>query len=252
MKTLDEIQKELDRREAPADLSAITIYAKELQKAGEGAASRVSILVAHAKRTIFKDESGFHKWAKESLYFSPNHTSHCAKIGTILLDARVESFSKLSSLPFNKLIALARLEIDRIESLLADKDVAAMTRDQLRNEVRKELGESAPEPKPLPSPEEAEEAKAMEAVKLLASLGLETLNRLTRKAGGDEIQALFMAGQNMLRVGADAAERNGGAVAIIALTGADRIYTVQQKDVRKRLEILNAANQQPQIEIKTA
>ena len=251
MKTLDEIQKELDRREAPADLSAITIYAKELQKAGEGAASRVSILVAHAKRTIFKDESGFHKWAKESLYFSPNHTSHCAKIGTILLDARVESFSKLSSLPFNKLIALARLEIDRIESLLADKDVAAMTRDQLRNEVRKELGESAPEPKPLPSPEEAEEAKAMEAVKLLASLGLETFGRLARKAGEEDIKALLNAGQKMLGAGVDAAAGKGAAGGAILHT-AERVLSIQHKDVRKRLDAMKAANPPVQLETKTA
>lgn len=251
MKTLDEIQKDLDRRETPTELEELASYAQELQRAGESAASRVSMLVAKARRVHFREESGFHKWAKERLGFSSNHTSHYAKIGGLLLDVGETGFRKLSALSFDKLLAVARLDAAKADALLAGKDLASMTREQLRDAVREELGEPKPEPKQTPSAEEDEDAKAMEAVKLLAGLKLETFGRLARKAGEEEIKAMLNAGQKALGAGVDAAAGKGATGGAI-LNAVERILSIQHRDIKKRLDAMKSANPQAQLEVKTA
>ena len=250
MKNLNEIIQELDERRLPGDIAEIGEYIVQMNSLGISATSRIAMLIAHSRQTFFKEESGFHKWARESFNFKPNHTSHCAAIGRILLKVKPDSFHKLACLPFNKLLPVSRLEPDQVDSLLSSKDISAMTREQLRDTVREELHEDGKASKSS-SQEEKETAKALEAIKLLAELNLETLSGISKSADAETIKAILMAGQKMLGAGVDAAAAKGVDGAAI-LTASERILSIQHKDVKKRLDALKASNPQPQLEAKTA
>lgn len=244
MKSLNEIIQEIDDRRLPEDIAQVGEWIKQMDSLGVSASSRISMLVAHSRRTFFKEENGFHKWASESFGFRANHTSHCAKIGDVLLDARPDSFRKLAALPFNKLLPVSRLPAQKLEELIASKDVAAMTREQLRDAVREELGEEKPEPKKQ-NPNETR----LKAIESLASLQMEELDSLVKSADAEAAQAMLKAGRNLLAIGLEAAQNLNLEG---ALDAAERLLSLQLNSIRKRKDAIAAAKVAPQLESKTA
>jgi len=244
MKSLNEIIQEIDERRLPGNMGELDEYLKQMNALGVSSSSRVSMLVAHSRRTFFAEESGFHKWAKEKLNFTSNHTSHCAKIGSLLLDASSGSFQKLAVLPFNKLIAVSRLAPQQIDKLLEGRDVAGMSRDQLRDEVRKELNEPTPEPK-----QQDPNAESFKAVAKIAALAIEELDGMVKASGAQEAEAMLKAGRNMLAAGIEAATAKGldGV-----LEAAERLLSLQLNAIKKQRDAVKAAKTIKSLETKTA
>ncbi len=245
MKQINEIIQELDERRLPEDLVQVGDYIHQMETLGVSSSSRISMLVAHSRRKFFAEETGFHKWAKESFGFNANHTSHCSKIGGLLLDSESGTFRKLAVLPFNKLIALSRLTPSQIEGLAFDgKDFIGMTRDEIRDAVREELGESRPEPKPRDP-----NAESLGAIAKLSALDVAALDSLVKSADAEAAQAMLNAGRQLLAIGLEAAQAlnlDG------ALEKAERLLSIQLNAIRKRQDALKAAKAAPQLETKTA
>jgi len=245
MKNLAEIYEELDARKTPSELGELTSYAQELQRAGSGAAAKIAILIAKAKRTIFKDAEGFHAWAEEKLAFNSNHTSHCAKIGAMLLDIEDASFKSLASLSFDKLLPLSRLEPVQLSSLLSKEKLEELSRDEIRVKVCETLGE---ESKGSVITIEAKDKNAISIVQEAASLNLEDLHKIIASASASDTEALLKGGRNLLAAGIEAAQIKGQAK---ALENVEKLLASMLKDIREGRQRLASPAEIPNTE-KTA
>ena len=253
MKALEEIISELDQRILPESEEDICDYIKRFVTLGKKETSRTSMLIATARRKIIKDGKGLHKWT-EQFGFTGNYTSHCAAVGDLLLDVQPSSFGKLSGLPFDKLVAVSRLTPEQADKLAIEKDLETLGRDEIRSEVKRALGEQVETPEKTQEQEAKAEdlltADALDAVKLLAGLNLEQLEKVIKASSGEDAAAMLKAGRNMLAAGIEAAAANNLQG---ALENTERLLSIQQKEIKARRNAMLAIPAAPALEeVKTA
>ena len=183
----EEILK-IDDGEVPSSIDAIENCIVELCDSESHAPSRKALLVAAVRRDHIKDGREWAKWARSILRIptSGKQTKsefRLLEVGNLLLDARADAglFKKLLPLDLEKNKALAELHrkkgVDAVRRFVdsADRDPAKLSRDQLRLEVGKCLGEEKDPPAARPISRKITLMEALDAVYSLDEQGVMTI-----------------------------------------------------------------------------
>lgn len=120
-----------------------------------------SLLIAAARRDHFRQSvTEWTAWCAENFDLDGAERDHRRAIGELLLAVRenTDLFETLFALSFDKLHALTRIPAEQIAAFLSHLpgDVAKMTRDNLRDEVKRWLGETVQERKGGRNPDQPE------------------------------------------------------------------------------------------------
>ena len=119
-----------------------------------------SLLIAAARRDHFKKSvTEWTEWCSDNFELDGAERDHRRAIGDLLLAVRenADLFETLFALSFDKLHALTRIPADQLAAFLSHfKDVSKMTRDDLRDEVKRWLGETVQKRKNTTSPDQPE------------------------------------------------------------------------------------------------
>ena len=120
-----------------------------------------SLLIAAARRDHFRQSvTEWTAWCAENFDLDGAERDHRRAIGELLLAVRenTDLFETLFALSFDKLHALTRIPAEQIAAFLSHLpgDVAKMTRDDLRDEVKRWLGETVRERKDAANSEQPE------------------------------------------------------------------------------------------------
>lgn len=120
-----------------------------------------SLLIAAARRDHFRQSvTEWTAWCAENFDLDGAERDHRRAIGELLLAVRenTDLFETLFTLSFDKLHALTRIPAEQIAAFLSHLpgDVAKMTRDNLRDEVKRWLGETVQERKGGRNPDQPE------------------------------------------------------------------------------------------------
>lgn len=120
-----------------------------------------SLLIAAARRDHFRQSvTEWTAWCAENFDLDGAERDHRRAIGELLFAVRenTDLFETLFALSFDKLHALTRIPAEQIAAFLSHLpgDVAKMTRDNLRDEVKRWLGETVQERKGGRNPDQPE------------------------------------------------------------------------------------------------
>lgn len=120
-----------------------------------------SLLIASARRDHFgKSVTQWTAWCSENFDLDGAERDHRRAIGDLLLSVRenTDLFATLFALSFDKLHALTRIPADQVAAFLShlSADVARMSRDDLRDEVKRWLGETVQDRKGGRNPDQPE------------------------------------------------------------------------------------------------
>jgi len=202
MKSVNEIISDIDKRILPQDLQTIGVYVSELQKVTSNASSRVSMLLAVSRRQVFKENAkGFLDWAQSSFRFDRKYASHSLRIGEMLLDVKEDTFNKIGSLPTDKLLALSRLQVDELAVYAGNKDLTTLSRDELRSDVSRLLGESAKEKAAKPAPVGY---TLRDMVHEAATMTPQAMAIMAETSTAEQVCEMIAAGQSLLMMGVKA------------------------------------------------
>ena len=118
-----------------------------------------SLLIAAARRDHFKKSvTEWTEWCSDNFDLDGAERDHRRAIGDLLLAVRenADLFETLFVLSFDKLIALSRIPTEQLAAFLSHLpgNVAKMTRDDLRDEVKRWLGEKVTGRKNIPDPDQ--------------------------------------------------------------------------------------------------
>ena len=134
-----------------------------------------SLLIASARRDHFgKSVTDWTAWCAENFDLDGAERDHRRAIGDLLLAVRenTDLFATLFALSFDKLHALTRIPADQVAAFLShlSADVARMSRDDLRDEVKRWLGETVQDRKGGRNPDQPELPGFSEAVGAILSM----------------------------------------------------------------------------------
>ena len=120
-----------------------------------------SLLIASARRDHFgKSVTEWTAWCSENFDLDGAERDHRRAIGDLLLAVRenIDLFETLFALSFDKLHALTRIPAAQVAAFLShlSADVARMSRDDLRDEVKRWLGETVQDRKGGRNPDQPE------------------------------------------------------------------------------------------------
>lgn len=120
-----------------------------------------SLLIASARRDHFgKSVTEWTAWCSENFDLDGAERDHRRAIGDLLLSVRenTDLFATLFALSFDKLHALTRIPAAQVAAFLShlSADVARMSRDDLRDEVKRWLGETVQNRKGGRNPDQPE------------------------------------------------------------------------------------------------
>lgn len=158
---LSEIIKAVEERNIPDSIAEKTEWISALNSHSKKVAPISSCLIFSAKENNFKgEESEWMHWALNKFKFaSKSYVHKCHHVGKVLLESDEKTFVKLAALAFEKLYDMRELG-PLLPSFIQKNDVDRMTRDEVREAVKKALGE---EPK-----EKEEKSKFWKAVEVIA------------------------------------------------------------------------------------
>ena len=134
-----------------------------------------SLLIASARRDHFgKSVTEWTAWCSENFDLDGAERDHRRAIGDLLLAVRenTDLFETLFALSFDKLISLTRIPPDQIAAFLShlNGDIRKISRDDLRDEVKRWLGEKVQERKGAANQDQPELPGFSEAVGAILSM----------------------------------------------------------------------------------
>ena len=134
-----------------------------------------SLLIASARRDHFgKSVTEWTAWCSENFDLDGAERDHRRAIGDLLLAVRenTDLFETLFALSFDKLISLTRIPPDQIAAFLSHLkgDIRKISRDDLRDEVKRWLGEKVQERKGAANQDQPELPGFSEAVGAILSM----------------------------------------------------------------------------------
>ena len=140
--TINDIQKGI----IPRSGDALVETARNIVAFERARAQALAVTLAAAKKELSTTRLVI--LVREELKISACHFSHLLQVGGMLLgftngDCCMQQYERLFKLPFNSLLALARIPADELVSFLAANRVEAMDREAVRRAVRAWLGEEA-------------------------------------------------------------------------------------------------------------
>lgn len=120
-----------------------------------------SLLIAAARRDHFRQSvTEWTAWCAENFDLDGAERDHRRAIGELLLAVRenTDLFATLFTLSFDKLISLTRIPAEQIATFLSHLkgDIRKISRDDLRDEVKRWLGETVRERKDAANSEQPE------------------------------------------------------------------------------------------------
>ena len=201
MKNITEIINEMQARKIPHELGEITAYIKTLKDVSSSTQHQVSLLITSARRSCFKSPNEWQTWAQKDLGLTRSYVCHCNRVGTMLLDAKSDLYGKLSPLSFDKLLAIARLQADELESYARSKDLAQISRDEVRSDVSRLLGEPVKATEPKHKIDDAPTYTMRDMTREAAKMSPEAMCIMAESSTPEQLREMIDAGQSLFGMG---------------------------------------------------
>ncbi len=199
---LTQIVEAVERRTLPDSVEQVKAWLKELSGESKRMLPAVSCLLAAARRANKgKEDASFNAWAKAELGYNRCYVSHCAKIGDMLIDAREGAYRKLAALSFDKLLAISRLDLAEAEIYAESKELGALSRDEVRSDISRLLGESAKEKAPKPA---QLGCTLRDMVHEAATMTSSAMGIMAETSTPEQVVEMIAAGQSLLMTGTQA------------------------------------------------
>ena len=198
---LTDIVKAVELRQVPGDVEQVKSWLKELSCESKRMLPATSCLIATARRSMRGEDASFNAWAKQELGYNRCYVSHCAKIGDMLLDSKDCVYVKLVPLSFDKLLAIARLQADEVESYARSKELAQISRDEVRSDVSRLLGEPVKATEPKHKIDDAPAYTMRDMINEAAKMSKQAIAIMAEDSTVAQAREMRAAGQSLMLMG---------------------------------------------------